>query len=102
MPQLPLTFVQVLVVTETVDPVVLTEIPDTAAAGPAATKRGSEAAATVRPERRKSDELRMWVPSGGTVGGTSVAPPRVGNTRAASTAANAPQDRPACGRPPDR
>jgi hypothetical protein len=59
-PQLPLTLVQALVVTETVDPVVLTEIPETAAAGPAARVKGrAEAAATVRPERRKSDELRM-------------------------------------------
>ncbi|GGX54937.1 hypothetical protein GCM10010321_85230 [Streptomyces chartreusis] len=59
-PQLPFTFVHELVVTETVDPVVLTEIPETAWACAAATNRGSaEAAATVRPERRKSDELRM-------------------------------------------
>jgi hypothetical protein len=59
-PQLPLTLVHALVVTETVDPVVLTEIPETATAGPAARVNGSaEAAATVRPERRKSDELRM-------------------------------------------
>ncbi|GAA4005123.1 hypothetical protein GCM10022232_50770 [Streptomyces plumbiresistens] len=54
MPQLPLTWVQALVVTETVEPVVLTEIPETAAAGVAVRASGSAAAATVRPERRSS------------------------------------------------
>lgn len=103
-PQLPLMLVlHALVVTETVDPVVLTEIPETAAAEPAATgRKRAEAAATVRPERRNSGDLRIWVPSGGTVGGTSLAPPRVGNARAASGAANAPGVRPACGRTPVR
>ncbi|GAA2514690.1 hypothetical protein GCM10010423_02170 [Streptomyces levis] len=49
-----------LVVTDTVEPVVLTEMPGPAAAGTAARARGSAAAAMVRPERRTIDELRMW------------------------------------------
>ncbi len=40
--------------------------------------------------------------SGGTVGGTSDAPPRVGNVRAASTAANAAPGPRACGADPIR
>ncbi|GAA4309891.1 hypothetical protein GCM10023086_29460 [Streptomyces venetus] len=58
-PQLPLTWVQELVVTDTVEPVVLTEMPGPAAAGTAARARGSAAAATVRPERRTGEVLRM-------------------------------------------
>ncbi|GGT82240.1 hypothetical protein GCM10010256_47720 [Streptomyces coeruleorubidus] len=61
MPQLPLIWVHVLVVTDTVEPVVLTEMPGPAEAGTEARARGSAAAAaTVRPERRTGDELRMW------------------------------------------
>ncbi|GGU65921.1 hypothetical protein GCM10010259_65300 [Streptomyces daghestanicus] len=51
-PQAPLIWAQAAVVTETVDPVVLTEIPGPAAAGPAVRARGSAAAATIGPERR--------------------------------------------------
>ncbi|GAA3772171.1 hypothetical protein GCM10022403_004320 [Streptomyces coacervatus] len=54
-PQLPLLPVweHALVVTETVDPLVLTEIPDAAAAGTAARASGNAAAAAaVRAERR--------------------------------------------------
>ncbi|GHD06930.1 hypothetical protein GCM10010313_25520 [Streptomyces violarus] len=60
MPQLPLIWVHALVVTDTVEPVVLTEMPGPAAAGTAARARGRAAAATVRPVRRTGDELRMW------------------------------------------
>lgn len=51
MPQLPLTWVQALVVTETVDPVVLTEMPETATAGVAAS---AATAAAIGPERRRN------------------------------------------------
>ncbi|GGX75492.1 hypothetical protein GCM10010358_32190 [Streptomyces minutiscleroticus] len=58
-----------------------------AAAWPAAGASGSAAAAVaVRPERTSIRWMRMGLPSGGTVGGASHAPPRVGNARAASTA----------------
>ncbi|BBC29911.1 hypothetical protein SGFS_012050 [Streptomyces graminofaciens] len=79
-PKVPLAlFGHALVVTLTVEPVVLTEIPETAAADWAAAASGSAAAATtVRPERRSGLDIRIGLPSGGTVGGTSLAPPRIG------------------------
>ncbi|MGC0373303.1 phage tail tape-measure protein [Streptomyces sp. SAI-229] len=58
MPQWPLTWVHELVLTETVDPVVLTEIP-AAAAGPAGVSASTAAAAT-GPERSSGFEVRMW------------------------------------------
>ncbi|GGM08191.1 hypothetical protein GCM10010129_60140 [Streptomyces fumigatiscleroticus] len=67
------------VVTETVVPLVLTEIPEAATAAPAAGARGSAAATRVTPGRRSGWSVRMGeLPSGGTVGGASVAPPRIG------------------------
>lgn len=57
MPQTPVVrfWEHALVVTETVVPVVLTEIPDAAPAVPAVRARGRAAAAvTVRPERSSS------------------------------------------------
>lgn len=61
MPQLPLSWAQAVVVTDTVVPVVLTEIPGPAGAGAAARATGSTvAAARVAPERRSGDEMRMW------------------------------------------
>ncbi|GHH05148.1 hypothetical protein Srubr_03990 [Streptomyces rubradiris] len=57
---------------------VLTEMPETAAVGPASAAGSAVAAARVRPERSRSRELSMDGPSGGTVGGTSHAPPGVG------------------------
>ncbi|GGT39981.1 hypothetical protein GCM10010254_69810 [Streptomyces chromofuscus] len=50
-PQLPFSWVQALVVTETVEPLVLTEIPEFAAAGPATRASGSAAAVTAAPRR---------------------------------------------------
>ncbi|GAA3244700.1 hypothetical protein GCM10020256_70680 [Streptomyces thermocoprophilus] len=64
-PQLPLICVQALVTTDTVEPVVLTEMPEPrAAAGPAAVSASGNAAAaaTVRPVRRRRAELRMGCP----------------------------------------
>ncbi|BBC97766.1 hypothetical protein SRO_6590 [Streptomyces rochei] len=76
-PQLPLIWVHALVTTETLDPVVLTEMPETAAEGAASTAGSTAAAARVGAKRSMDMELRIGA-SGGTAGGTSHAPPRVG------------------------
>ncbi|GHB30751.1 hypothetical protein GCM10010306_024470 [Streptomyces umbrinus] len=61
----------------------------TATASVAVRVSGSAAAATVRPERTSIWVIRIELPSDSTVGGTSHAPPRVGNARAPSDRANA-------------
>ncbi|CAM5708199.1 hypothetical protein SCANM63S_03260 [Streptomyces canarius] len=99
-PQLPLIRVQALVTTETVVPVVLTEMPETAADGPASAAGRAAAAARVRPERSGSREVCMgWPPAARS----AVRPMRrrgSGSVRVASTAANASPDPPACGADP--
>ncbi len=55
-PQLPLIWVHADVVTETVEPVVLTEMPESAAAGAASARVSAAAAAAVGPERNTDVE----------------------------------------------
>ena len=82
---------QSLVVTCTVVPLVVTLMAVfTATACVAVRVSGSAAAAaTVRPERTSIWVIRIELPSDSTVGGTSHAPPRIGNARAPSDRANA-------------
>ncbi len=92
LPQLPLFSVHELVTTETVDPVVLTEIP----AGSAA------AAARVRPERRRNREFRIGWPPAARLAVRPMRRRGSGNVRAASDAAKASPARAAPGVHPAR
>ncbi|GHI09857.1 hypothetical protein Scel_81780 [Streptomyces cellostaticus] len=89
LPQLPLFSVHELVTTETVDPVVLTEIPEAAADGPASEAGSAAAAARVRPERRRSREFRIGWPPAARLAVRPMRRRGSGNVRAASRAAKA-------------
>ncbi|GHB39667.1 hypothetical protein GCM10010377_33110 [Streptomyces viridiviolaceus] len=103
MPQLPFSRAQAVVMTDTVDPLVLTEIPGPAETDPAAGARGSAtAAATVRPERRSGDGMRMGTALRRHGRRASLAPPGSGSVRAALRAANSAVAPAACRARPGR